>query len=112
MPDNTPKAIQDCHALLHWIIPQLDKFPRQRRYTLGERIEVELLNVMEALLEARFNRNKGAILARANLKLDLARHLWRLSYPLANVQSKSFEHGARLMVILGQQIGAWRKSRG
>ena len=35
----SPQAIHDGHALLLWIIPQLDKFPRLRRYTLGERIE-------------------------------------------------------------------------
>ena len=32
-------AVRDCHRLLEWIIPQLDKMPRLRRYTLGERLE-------------------------------------------------------------------------
>jgi len=35
---DTPKAIEDCHALLAWMLPQLDKFPRSRRFTLGNRI--------------------------------------------------------------------------
>ena len=35
----------DDYALLLWIIPQLHKFPRLRRYTLGERIETLLLPV-------------------------------------------------------------------
>ena len=48
----SPQAIHDGHALLLWIIPQLDKFPRLRRYTLGERIETLLLQVLERLLEA------------------------------------------------------------
>jgi len=34
-----PQAAQSCHELLRWVIPQLDKFPRVRRFTLGERIE-------------------------------------------------------------------------
>ena len=51
-PVQTPQAIHDCHALLLWIIPQLDKFPRLRRYTLGERIETLLLQVLERLLSA------------------------------------------------------------
>jgi hypothetical protein len=33
--DSTPKAIDDCHELLLWIIPQLDEFPRSRRFTLA-----------------------------------------------------------------------------
>lgn len=35
----TPKAIEDCHALLAWMLPQIDKFPRPRRFTLGGPIE-------------------------------------------------------------------------
>ena len=34
----TPQAVQACHELLLWMIPHLDKFPRVRRFTLGERI--------------------------------------------------------------------------
>ncbi len=32
---SVPKAVQDCRALLLWIIPHLDKLPRNRRFTLG-----------------------------------------------------------------------------
>jgi hypothetical protein len=35
--------VQACHALLVWVIPQLDRFPRLRRFTLGERIERAVL---------------------------------------------------------------------
>ncbi|MDH5739251.1 MAG: hypothetical protein OEY77_02875 [Nitrospira sp.] len=35
-----PQAVQSCHELVLWLIPQLDKFPRMRRFTLGERIEM------------------------------------------------------------------------
>ncbi len=42
MPATVPQAVQSCHDLLLWIIPQLDKFPRSRRFTLGERIETGL----------------------------------------------------------------------
>lgn len=34
-----PQAVQACHELLSWLIPHLDKFPRARRLTLGERLE-------------------------------------------------------------------------
>lgn len=31
MPATLPQAVQSCHDLLLWLIPQLDKFPRARR---------------------------------------------------------------------------------
>lgn len=34
---SAPKVVEDCHQLLIWIIPLLDKFPRNRRFTLNKR---------------------------------------------------------------------------
>ena len=59
MSDRTPQAVQDCHALLLWLIPHLDKFPRLRRFTLGERLEGGLLVVLEHLVEAAYSRDKA-----------------------------------------------------
>jgi hypothetical protein len=39
MKDPTPEAVHACHELIRWLIPQLDKLPRLRRFTLGERLE-------------------------------------------------------------------------
>ncbi|TKB70876.1 MAG: hypothetical protein E8D52_01935 [Nitrospira sp.] len=47
-----PQAVQLCHELLLWLIPQLDTFPHARRFTLGERIEDGLLEVLELLVES------------------------------------------------------------
>ena len=45
---NLPRVIDDCHELLKWLIPVLDKFPRARRFTLGERLESGLLAALHA----------------------------------------------------------------
>jgi hypothetical protein len=109
-----PVAIQDCHQLLAWIVPQLDHFPRARRFTLGEKLELLLMDVLEFLLEAAYQKGdvKLQMLARANRKLAVARHLWRLGYELKSCSFKSYNHGSELMVNLGRQIGGWRKSLG
>lgn len=106
----TPKAIEDCHALLCWMLPQLDKFPRSRRFTLGSRIEDDLLFVLEKLIEAAYTRSKSAALRAANLRLEVVRHLWRLAYEAKAVAHRSWAHGAKRMVELGRQIGGWRKA--
>lgn len=109
MTDNTPKAIEDCHELLRWLIPQLDKFPRHRRFTLGERIETALLEVLESLVAAAYSRDKRADLERANRKINVVRHLWRLAFELKIVAHNSYAHGSERIVQLGAQIGGWRK---
>jgi len=49
---SAPKAVHDSRELLLWIIPQIDKLPRVRRYTLGEKLENRLLVVLESLVTA------------------------------------------------------------
>ena len=80
--DSTPSAVQCCHDLLGWLIPQLDQFPRSRRFTLGSSLENGLLAVLEHLVEAAYSREKRAQLASANRKLEVNRHLWRLALEL------------------------------
>lgn len=33
-----PVIIDDCHELLAWLVPQLDQFPRQRRFTVASKL--------------------------------------------------------------------------
>jgi len=68
MATSVPQAVQSCHDLLLWLIPQLDECPRSRRFTLGERLEAGLLDVLELLVEAAYTRHKEAPLRHTNLR--------------------------------------------
>ena len=105
-----PLAVQRCHELLLWLIPLLDQFPRNRRFTLGERLETGLLDILQLLIDAAYSRDKRAALRQANLILARVRHLWRLSFELKLINIKRYEYGARLITNLGSQIGGWLKS--
>ena len=61
--ETVPHAVESCHDLLAWLILLLDQFPRQRRFTLVERLETAQINVLEALVEAAYSRDKRALLA-------------------------------------------------
>ena len=102
--------MEDMHALLQWIVPLLDKMPRNRRYTLATRIEEGFLFVLERLLEAAYSSNRQASLRAANLRLEVVRHLWRLCLELRAVSRSGWSHGAGQMLELGRQIGGWQKA--
>jgi len=107
---NLAPVVDSCHDLLLWLIPQLDKFPRNRRFTLGERLEGSLLEVLELLVRAAYARDKHEPLTLANARLAVARHLWRLCYELQLVSVRRFEHGAGLIDGVGRQVGGWLRS--
>ncbi|HEX7470474.1 MAG TPA: DUF3472 domain-containing protein [Verrucomicrobiae bacterium] len=70
--DNILTKLQD---LLVYVIPQLNKFPRDQKFVLGDRIENKLLDVQEDCLRAYYSRDKRGHLLEANLQLEVARHL-------------------------------------
>lgn len=110
-PAALPRAVQQTHELLAWLIPRLDHFPRARRFTLGERLETGLLAILEDLVDAAYRRDKQEVLARANRRLAVVRHLWRLAYELKLLNLRRYEYGSRLLDDLGRQIGGWRRSQ-
>jgi hypothetical protein len=107
-----PNVVEDSHQTLLWLIPTLDRLPRQRRFTLGERLESALLEVLEALVQAAYRRDKVALLVQANSRLQVVRHLWRLCHELKGIDTRRYAHGARLLENLGRQIGGWLRSQG
>ena len=64
-------VIDDCHELLKWLIPLLDKFPRNRRFTLGERLEAGLLAVLEECVDSTYSKHMRTQLSTTSP------HLWQ-----------------------------------
>jgi hypothetical protein len=67
--DNILTRLQD---LLVYLIPQLNKFPRDQKFVLGDRIETKLLDVQEFCLRAYYSREK-----RGHLLEPICNWKWR-----------------------------------
>lgn len=76
----------------------MDNLPKNRRYTLGEKLENRILSILESLVSAAYASNKRPLLVQANRDLEVVRQLWRLCYDFRGVNTKSYEHGGRLMI--------------
>jgi hypothetical protein len=53
------------------------------------------------------SNEKRIVLSRANQRLALVRHLWRLAHELRMIPMQRYEHGSRLLIDLGRQVGGW-----
>jgi hypothetical protein len=60
---------------LEWLLPATEKFPKRVRFTFADRINNLALDIAEDLVEARYTRDKQAILRRVNLRLEKLRIL-------------------------------------
>ena len=106
----TGPAIETHYRFLVWLAPTLEKFPRSHKFTIGDRIEVLALDVLEALIEATYSRERTHHLRRANLGIEKLRFLLRLAADLRLLDRRRYEHAARSLDDTGRLIGGWIKA--
>jgi hypothetical protein len=96
-----------------WMAPKLAQYPRIHRFTLGDRIMTVLLEILDGLIVARYDRGgRVQALRRANVGLERLRYLVRLSRDVNCLSLKEYEHAARCLVSTGQQVGGWLRQAG
>jgi hypothetical protein len=98
MTDNarrTGPAVEAHYRLIAWLIETMEHFPRSQRFLLGDRIQTVALDVLDALIEATYTRDRRGHLARANLGLEKLRFL-HLAFDRRHLDARRYEHAARL----------------
>lgn len=106
----TGPALEAHYQFLLWLTPAVEKFPRSQKFLLGDRIQIVALDVLDALIEATYTRDRRAHLARANLGLEKLRFLFRLAADLGLLDRRRYEHAARQLDEIGRLVGAWAKA--
>ena len=106
----TGPALEAHQQLLLWLVPTVEKFPRSQKFLLGDRIQSTALDVLDALIEATYSRDRRGHLARANLGLEKLRVLLRLAAALRHLDPRRYEHAARAIDGIGRLVGGWLKA--
>ena len=105
----TGAALEAHYGFILWLVPTVERFPRNRKFLLGDRIQITALEVLERLIDATYSRRRTAHLAGANLGLEKLRFLLRLAYDLRAIDRRRYGHAARSLDETGRRVGAWRK---
>jgi hypothetical protein len=106
----TGPAVEAHQQFILWLIPTVEKFPRSQKFLLGDRIQSTALDVLEALIEATYTRDRRGCLARANLGLEKLRFFFRLAVELRVLDERRYEHAARTLDEVGRLVGGWAKA--
>jgi hypothetical protein len=104
------KVIQKAYDLCVYLVPMVNRFPRDFKFTLGDRITNAAVDVLEDLIAARYTRDRAEILRRTNLRIERLRHLLRLSGDFGILGGSSVEHSAKSLDEVGRLVGGWLKA--
>ncbi len=109
---NSENIITKTQDFLKYIIPQLEKFPRNQKFLLADRIENHLLNLLELFIKAFYSskNEKPVMLREANLKLEIMRHLIRICYEMKYINAHKYEVISKTINEIGAMNGGWLKS--
>ncbi|MDA1053035.1 MAG: diversity-generating retroelement protein Avd [Planctomycetota bacterium] len=103
------KVIEKTYDLVVWSCQHIGKFPRSHRFTLGDRLEQRLYQVLEMLLRAKYDRERLVLLQQANLELELLRFQFRLAKDLKCLSIDSYGSASRSVNEVGKLVGGWIK---
>ncbi len=78
-----------------WVAEHVAKFPRNHKYTIGDRLVAACLDVMDHLVDAAYRRDKHASLATASRALVRARVTARVARALHCLSESQHLHFVR-----------------
>jgi hypothetical protein len=110
MPNSKDLVIfTQTYDLLTWLLPQCERFPRNQRFVVTQRLQAAALDFQEAIFEA--NARNGARrlehLLAADAQLNKLRLYLRLSRQWNWLSSGQYEHVSRMVASVGRLLGGW-----
>ncbi|BAY93025.1 MULTISPECIES: diversity-generating retroelement protein Avd [unclassified Tolypothrix] len=103
--------IQKTYDLIKWYVPILNRLPRDHKFLLGDRMITQLYDLLDALIIARYAKEKLAQLESLNSKLDILRYQTRLLLDFNLIKIERYEYAHKLLNDIGIDLGGWIKQQ-
>ena len=104
-----PIAVSKTYDFTLWLLPKVENFPRAHRFTVGERLTSQTLDLLTTLVEAAYARDKRPLLDIATRRVNAIRYLLRLAKDLKLLTSDSWAFSAEKLDEIGRMAGGWQK---
>ncbi|MBK8538763.1 MAG: diversity-generating retroelement protein Avd [Ardenticatenia bacterium] len=97
--------------LLAWLLPKSDKFPKEQRFTVTQRLQAAVLDLVESLhlANARSGPSRLRHLEAADAHLDKLRMYLRLSHQWHWLSDGQYKHVSTMVAEVGRLLGGWKR---
>jgi hypothetical protein len=104
-----PPVFHRFYVLTGWLLERVEKFPKNARFTFGQRLTDLALDIMERLVRAAYGRRRADNLESANVSLEVLRVMLRLSKDRLFISEKQYEFAIGELLEIGKMVGGWSK---
>lgn len=102
--------IAKAYDFVLWLLPKVESFPKSYRFTVGDRLTSNGLDMLTSIVNAAYSQKKESQLRDASDHVNAIRYLLRLSKDLKLMSVDSYGFSAERLDEIGRMLGGWRKS--
>jgi hypothetical protein len=109
---NAESAVDLSRRLLGVVDLYVAKLPRDRKFTIGDRLLVRTITILETVTRSYYSprSRKADLLTSVNVELEVLRQLLRFLFEAKVHDLRKHEHFSREIDELGRCVGGWIKS--
>ena len=105
-----PPVFHRFYVLTGWLLDRVEKFPKNARFTFGQRITDLAIGIVEKIVRAAYGRRRRENLEAANTDLEVLRIMIRLSKDRHFISLDQYEYAVGELLEVGKMIGGWLRS--
>lgn len=105
-----PVVVTKTYDFVLWLLPKVENFKRGHKFTVGERLAEQGIDLLSIVVEAAYSRDKAGLLQEANRKVNSTRYLLRLAKDLDLMTVEAYGFSAEQLDEIGRMVGGWMKS--
>jgi len=102
-------CLQKWEEFTGWLLEHTAKWPKSARFSFVQKVDLQALAVLEALVAARYEpAQRRGLLREVNLRLEQLRFLLRMARGRAVMPAAGFEIAMREIDGVGRMVHGWR----
>lgn len=104
-------VIQKVYDFTLWYVPHVNRWPRDHKFTLGDRVVNLLYHIHEELLRAKYESDKLPRLQRVNTELEILRQRTRMVRDFQLLSPEQFYFASQAINAIGTELGGWMRQQ-
>jgi hypothetical protein len=106
---NEYPVIVKTYDLTVWYVKKLSTLPKNHRYTIAERIQNSLYDLLALLSDAVYSKEKRPLLHQANKEIEKLRLFTRLLKDLTIISRDNYYFIINTLDEIGKMVGGWMR---